>query len=420
MLFKKKSQKHLNLSNDTSSPQPPNKKTIKKSTSARNLLNKLTNNNSSSSSSTSTSTTTTLKISTPISPPISNNLSSPLNSINNFNINNFINLTPINNQSSTINNKTTSIQNNEKLQITTPLHQLTLLEQNPQYKASFQTSESKISTEIENDKEFINEVEIESLVGIYTPKSNNMIEDAELTLTKEEQQQQQEESEEDYKEVLDKEKFLSGNFSTSTSQQNSPTNSKYSLTETNIQIYKRSHYHKSLNSQLNQNLNQNQNSSSKYNSLHLINNNECFKSPTKFKSESIKAGLIDITSQSNNSNITTTSNNNNSKEFEQISKLYELEILLLKEKHHYEIKQLKREIEKLKKLNSNENEKFIYQKDYDDDNILLPPFKPIPPNDDDNNSLLSLEDSIMSLYNDDYRKISESSTIASVPTPILK
>ncbi|KAI5955322.1 hypothetical protein KGF54_001883 [Candida jiufengensis] len=371
MLFKKKS-KNFNES-------APTTQTMKKSRSARNLINKLTNNNSTSPSS------TTLKISTPITPPISNHWPSPIPTSSSTN-NNLINLTPI------INYPTRQKESNEteKLQTTTPLHQLTLLEQNPQYKLSPST---------------VAEFENESLIEVYSPRKEinineqkrlesacaqldavNLIEEVDVTIEKVEPRNISSEE-------LNKEKFLSGNFSTSTSQQNSPNkesdNSKFSLTETNIQIYKRSHNKK------------NNNIASSKSSLHLINNKQ-FESPTKTQksshlstSSSIKAGLIDT-----------------NKDYDQISKLYELEILLLKEKHHYEIKQLRREIKQLKK-----NQKSTTATD----KILLPPFNPNLHNKEDegndSESLNSVDDSIMSLYHD--RKISESSTIASA-TPNTK
>lgn len=196
-----------------------------------------------------------------------------------------------------------------------------------------------------------------------------------------------------------------GVFSTSTSCQNSPSKDPFdsvSLTETDIQIYKRTHR------------------KSKHSSLHFVQG--VIDSPTKPRRTQIaplstttplQAGLVEDSYDTKDAG------------------LYQLEIMLLQEKHKYEMKQQQRAMKHLQlQLNQQRTENTqlrnrLAQLEYN--GSLLPAFKWDKPatrnkdvkspkvtfkDDDDAGSLVSAEESIMSLYYDE-RKVSGASTVGS-------
>ncbi|KAI5970521.1 hypothetical protein CANMA_000430 [Candida margitis] len=203
-----------------------------------------------------------------------------------------------------------------------------------------------------------------------------------------------------------------GVFSTSTSCRNSPSKDPFdsvSLTETNIQIYKRMHR------------------KSKHSSLHFLQNP--IESPTKpqrpqVASIPLQAGLGE--------------EHDDAKDVE----LYQLEIMLVQEKHKYEMKQQQRAMDHLQSQLEQQRAENTHLRNklaqVGNDARLLPAFKWKEPaknkeanhhhqhhhhkvtfKDDDAGSLVSSEESIMSLYYDE-RKVSGASTVSSSTNSINK
>ena len=271
--------------------------------------------------------------------------------------------------------------------------------------------------------------ENESIIEMYTPRKpvyiQNQVrldsacaifEKISLLDDKESRESEQydvvEEEEEDILgDQFDDELTFDGTFSTSTSRQNSPSRDPFdsvSLTETNIQIYKRLHR------------------KSKHSSLHFVQG--AIESPTKPQrkqitpTNSLQAGLVE--------------------EEEHESKnadLYQLEMMLMEEKHKYEMKQQQRAMDQLRlQLKQQRTENTVLrnqlaQLEYE--GSLLPAFKwdkPVTKKngvkspkvsfkdyDDDTGSVISTEESIMSLYYDE-RKVSGASTVGSSTNSVNK
>ncbi|KAI5959333.1 hypothetical protein KGF57_002109 [Candida theae] len=205
-----------------------------------------------------------------------------------------------------------------------------------------------------------------------------------------------------------------GAFSTSTSCQNSPNKDPFdtvSLTEANIQIYKRSHR-----------------KSKHHDSLHFVQG--ILESPTRPQKvqdiptitppPSLQAGLAEEEQDSRN------------------SELYQLEIMLLQEKHKYEMKQQQRALDDLQsQLKQQRNENTLLRNQIaqlEHEAYLLPAFKWDKPgksnsdershkvtfkDNDDAGSFISTEESIMSLYYDE-RKVSGASTVGSSSNSVNK
>lgn len=220
-----------------------------------------------------------------------------------------------------------------------------------------------------------------------------------------------------------------GVFSTSTSCQNSPSKDPFdtvSLTETNIQIYKRTHR------------------KSKHSSLHFVQDN--FDSPTepqrKLQTPQLQPQplpqTLDAASPPQPLQAGLVENQRDSKNAD----LYQLEIMLLQEKHKYEMKQQQRAMKHLQlqlKQQRTENTMLrnkLSQLEFNEGE-LLPAFKwnksviknvtrkspkvtfKDDQGNDDAGSMLSTEESIMSLYYDE-RKVSGASTVGSSTNSVNK